>query len=490
MESRDLGNLGDGELTSDEIEERIRILNQKIPKEPKNYELLKERASLYIELNKADLALSDVNECVKHLPNDAEVYFLQHEIHNLNMDYREAIISLDSAIALNPDEAKYYHFRGFTYHLLKKFDSALASYDKAISLQPLPFTFLKRGDVYLDLREFDQAISECKTALEIIEELYKSSGLTQAERPYPLLHLYYLTLGSAYKGRDDYAQALKCFNQVITLRPDLPVGYYNRGMLYKDFTTGYHYRPPQKGFDKLEAALEDFTFVIEREPENPEYYFQRADCKLTQQDYVGAIADCSIAINLGKDHPNRFLYHFARGNAYFYSRDFENAIIDFSNTIWLNPGDAQAHLNRGNCFRELNQLDQALADYSDALKIDPSYENALNNRANLYLALNDLPSAIADFEKLDSLMVQKDPAVYFNLALGYLKVGDLVKANDYLEPLVQRFPNDPRILFNYAKLLALQKEKKEAQRILKKVIEINPEYKKYAQKDEILARHL
>ncbi|MDR1054754.1 MAG: tetratricopeptide repeat protein [Prevotellaceae bacterium] len=61
--------------------------------------------------------------------------------------------------------------------------------------------------------------------------------------------------------------------------------------------------------------------------------------------------------------------HFDRGLAFFYSENYEKALIEFSKAIGLNPMFAEAYCNRGATYHELTRYDEALDDYSKAIYI-------------------------------------------------------------------------------------------------------------------------
>ncbi|MFW9780600.1 MAG: tetratricopeptide repeat protein, partial [Candidatus Heimdallarchaeota archaeon] len=248
-------------------------------------------------------------------------------------------------------------------------------------------------------------------------------------------------------------------------------------------------------------ALDDFAFILEKEPENPEFHFHQAICFLFKEDFEDAAQGFSHAMEIDPKGSNLFLYHFYRGNAYYYAKSYENALSDFTQTIRWNPGDAQALLNRGNCYMALEDPDKALADYSAALEINPEYQYALRNRASIYLAKNMLELAIVDLEKLDSLTIQKNSIDQRDLAHSYLDLSEHYrKENDadrwieywqkYLEFTLKCFPDNPGIHFHYARHLAILNRYEESERMLQKAITLDANYRGRAKKDPILSKML
>ncbi len=106
--------------------------------------------------------------------------------------------------------------------------------------------------------------------------------------------------------------------------------------------------------------------------------------KYEVEDYKGAIADLTEAIQLDDLHVEAYLH---RGQAYTNLGKYQPAIADYSKSIELNPDSAKAYNYRGNAYRELGESDNAIADYDLAITIDPNFITAKSDRQ---IALNML----------------------------------------------------------------------------------------------------
>lgn len=87
-----------------------------------------------------------------------------------------------------------------------------------------------------------------------------------------------------------------------------------------------------------------------------------------------------------------------RGLGYLRSKQYDKAIIDFSEAILINPKNPFAFDNRGDAWREKGNYERALADYNEALAIEPSFTSALLNRGITYELQGDKVKARADYE--------------------------------------------------------------------------------------------
>jgi hypothetical protein len=89
--------------------------------------------------------------------------------------------------------------------------------------------------------------------------------------------------------------------------------------------------------------------------------------------------------------------------AWWYKKQYDRAIADYTEAIRLDPKFHYAYYHRGVAWSDKKQYDRAIADYTDAIKLDPKYANAYAHRGDAWLDKNDYESAIADFT--DAIML-------------------------------------------------------------------------------------
>ena len=94
--------------------------------------------------------------------------------------------------------------------------------------------------------------------------------------------------------------------------------------------------------------------------------------------------------------------------------DTNNALVDFSKAIELNPPFDQAYYDRGKLKQTMGDLDGALGDYDKAIELNPQNSAAYNNRGNVRVARNDLDGAFADFRKAVELDPRPSASVIFS----------------------------------------------------------------------------
>jgi len=78
--------------------------------------------------------------------------------------------------------------------------------------------------------------------------------------------------------------------------------------------------------------------------------------------------------------------------------DFNQAIADLTQAIWLNINDADTYFNRGFAYHVIGEYDHAIADYTRAIRLNPNLTVAFISRGEVHIERGEYDQAIADFE--------------------------------------------------------------------------------------------
>ena len=60
--------------------------------------------------------------------------------------------------------------------------------------------------------------------------------------------------------------------------------------------------------------------------------------------------------------------YYNRGNAYYYKRNYDKAVEDYTEAIRLNPNYVDVYENRGSAYTAA----KAINDYTEAIRIKPN----------------------------------------------------------------------------------------------------------------------
>jgi tetratricopeptide (TPR) repeat protein len=140
-------------------------------------------------------------------------------------------------------------------------------------------------------------------------------------------------------------------------------------------------------------------------------YFNRALQEGNNRNYQGAIVDYTEVIRL---HPDNSLAYVVRGETYNSLRQYDKAINDFTVSIRLNPNAWATYCDRGNSYLCLKQYRKAISDYTEAIQLESQFEpegtgllnilvNAYEGRARVYEYLGYRSKAQQDRKKAKEL---------------------------------------------------------------------------------------
>ena len=135
-------------------------------------------------------------------------------------------------------------------------------------------------------------------------------------------------------------------------------------------------------------------------------YVQSGNAAYTKGKYDQAILDYTKAIDIDPEFAKAY---DNRGAAYAQEGNLSGAISDFTMAIANSPNDAEAYNNRGHAYAKLGNYVPAIFDYNEAIKINPDYTKAYNNRAHVFYNIKKYDRAIADVQKVQALGGAVDP---------------------------------------------------------------------------------
>jgi tetratricopeptide (TPR) repeat protein len=145
------------------------------------------------------------------------------------------------------------------------------------------------------------------------------------------------------------------------------------------------------------TAIDEYTKVIEKFPEEFLPYYFRGSARFNSSDYEGAMADYTKVLELRDDN---FLAYDGRGWCSFELKKYAKAKDDFRKSFEIKPLYAESISNLGYVFFMEGQIDSALFYYNLAVERDPKCLMALFNRAQTYDSLKKYSAAIDDYSSI------------------------------------------------------------------------------------------
>jgi tetratricopeptide (TPR) repeat protein len=147
-------------------------------------------------------------------------------------------------------------------------------------------------------------------------------------------------------------------------------------------------------------TVDDYTKMIERDPNNDNLYVERGMLYGNQGDFNKAKEDFTKAIQL---NPSCFSAYNNRGNIYISEKLYDLALTDYTRCIKINPAAVQSYINRGIVYEEMRDYPSAIQDYTQAIALNPADYEVYLFRWKLYNALGEEKLAEADLEKAHTI---------------------------------------------------------------------------------------
>lgn len=161
------------------------------------------------------------------------------------------------------------------------------------------------------------------------------------------------------------------------------------------------------------------------------------------------------------------------GNSYRSVGQIEQAFVELTRAVQINPSLAEARTNLGNLYLQKGQIQQAVQEYRQALSLLPNDPKTLNNLGNAYLQQNELQQAVQTYLqalRFDASMTD----THRNLAHVYRRQGLTDKAFEHLRAAVGLAPQEAENYLALGRLYLELKDLPAAQETLSKALFYNP----------------
>jgi tetratricopeptide (TPR) repeat protein len=255
----------------------------------------------------------------------------------LQRDHARALFYLNEAIRLEPENADAYSLRGLAHAARGESDAAKSDFDEAIRLNPEDVkAYLERARVLAAQKNHRAAAADYSKCIELDpvepEHFTARAGV-------------YEKLREGKKAEADYTDAIRLAPTPQT-HNDRALHYLFRGM-YQD-------------------ALADCNKAVEADPAYAMGHYHRACAYDGLGDSDRAIASASEALRI------EFRFHEAlalRGRLYARKKEYQAALIDFSQAIQFAPSTADYYRWRAEVLQALGEANLAAQDLQLAAQL-------------------------------------------------------------------------------------------------------------------------
>ncbi|HLG03681.1 MAG TPA: tetratricopeptide repeat protein [Bacteroidia bacterium] len=226
--------------------------------------------------------------------------------------------------------------------------------------------------------------------------------------------------------------------------------------------------------NNFKGAKKFLSSCIEKEINNPEYFYLRAECNYQLGDGQGSLGDLNWAIKLA---PDSVKYWHNRATVYYALMEFAKSEKDYLKALALTRGrvdSATIMAEYAPILVFLGDTARALKMYVEALALDSLNFAVLVNYGNL---LNDIDRSPEAIMLLTKALAQDTNHVMVNSNIGftYSEMGEYQKAIPYFDRCIRLDPNSAFPYSNRAYCKLKTGDTKGALRDVQKSIKLFPE---------------
>lgn len=192
--------------------------------------------------------------------------------------------------------------------------------------------------------------------------------------------LLFMNLGTLQRRQGKLEDAEVSYSCAISLLTEMPNVRQNRAQLYTEM-------------ERYQDAIEDYTILLQNEPQNEDWLYERALCRLMSHDTIGARTDLEFI--------DTFNPHSAKsrlGMAVVYKAQGEYAMAAdlYDALIKANPNSWSLLRDRAEAYYLSNRMGSALEDINEAIKRNPQDPMCYVLRAQIRYARGDKEYARRD----------------------------------------------------------------------------------------------
>ena len=274
------------------------------------------RGQAYDEKKEYDKAIEDFSKVIELDDKNHIGYFYRGKVYSAKGEYDKAIIDFSSAINIDP-QACYHCKLGSAYHNKGNYDKALKEYLNTINKNTdnCPDIFKIRADTFFRKKEYDKAINDLTTAIDINEN-----------------SCLYCERSNVYYEKNDTSKAFEDIKIAIKLKPKCGNEIYSK--------RGYFYLE----LEEYSKAIKDFSKAQIKNPHEPRYYYLRGCALIKQKKYDTALEDFNKAIELSKNNIP-IQYYFYRSVIYYNLKDLKKSLLDIFEATNLDPHNTDCRKN-------------------------------------------------------------------------------------------------------------------------------------------------
>lgn len=265
----------------------------------------------------------------------------------------------------------------------------------------------------------------------------------------------------AYK-KKDFSTALSKYGKAIDLDPNEITYYLNTAAVHfemKNYTecvstcnkaidVGRENRADFKHIAKALARMGN-AYRKSGDLKNAKMAYEKALTEHRTPDYKLCLSEIEVELKKSEElayvNPEIAEEEKLKGNNFFKSGDFSNAVKTYTEAIRRNPTDPKIYSNRAACFTKLMSFDLAIKDCDKCIELEPNFVKAYLRKAKAHQALSQASKAMNAYEKALEIDPNCSEAIdgYKACSISNNSNPEEVRKQAMNDPEVQKILNDP-----------------------------------------------
>lgn len=467
------------EFLSDGIEQEIKGIKEKIQRSPENYALLIRLAQLHEERGEINLALENLEKCIKFEPEMAEVYLYHGVLLRRHGNVEAAKKAFQKALELNRFMSKAFYQLGILERSGNNITEARNLLQKCIQLSPDDaYAHYQLGMIYKELGETGLAMMEIKRATIL----------------HPGDSYGHSKLGQLYQQTKQYDLAVSAYSQALSLKSEDPfvlerlaevlaakeMNERSAELFQEALSKQFHPKVETMiSLGHVLRKLEDFSElekltneVIRLEPDNPEAAFLKAVAMIKQHRNFEAM---SLLEKLTENPAASYEAWLELGKLYQGDSKPEKAISAFIRASTSAPDQAGIWNTIGILLSNQKAYEEALKAFRKASSFDYTDTQIANNLKAVQKKLETSCTRIIEARKETLERTPDDLEAYLEIGHAFEVLQRPDDAMMSYQRLLAINPEFVPGLMSYAELLRKRGKLKMAMRCYREILKLQPE---------------
>jgi tetratricopeptide (TPR) repeat protein len=291
-----------------------------------------------------------------------------------NMVWKSEYTLWSDAAAKSPEKARTRYQKALGALHESKIDIALSEFKKTNELLPdFLSAYSYRAFIYFNTKRYKEAIQEYTSYIQYSKQT----------RSYPD---GFLNRARTFVKFPNWQMAFADYDKYIKLKP-------------KDVNVLMEVAKLRESLNQPEEAMLLYRKVLKADPKSSQAAFKIGKSLFDAGKFTESISEFTKVIENSENKPEMLSEAFNyRGNAYFKMNDNLSALIDFENSVSMNPNNLSALQNKIILHRNLGEFDKELETINQLAQKIPDALSLRYVRAKCFIKLKRADEAKNDLE--------------------------------------------------------------------------------------------